>query len=50
MLPMLPHLDDMAVTRKQAKKLFEELMQSDDRAVLLILTQVLARLVEATNR
>jgi transcriptional regulator with XRE-family HTH domain len=49
MLPMSPHPDDIAVTRKQAKKLFEELMQSDDRAVLLVLTQVLARLVEANS-
>jgi transcriptional regulator with XRE-family HTH domain len=49
MLPMMPHLDDMAVTRKQAKKLFDDLMQSDDRAVLLVLTQVLARLVEANS-
>ncbi len=42
--------DDLAVTRQQAKKLFDELLRRDDRAVLLLLTQLLARLAEATNR
>jgi transcriptional regulator with XRE-family HTH domain len=50
MLPTTPHLDELAVTRQQARKLFEELLRSEDRAVLLLLTQVLARLSEATNR
>jgi hypothetical protein len=34
----------------QAKKLFDSLLQTDDRAVLSPLTQLLARLSEATNR
>ena len=49
LLPTKPDLDDLAVTRRQAKKLFDELVESEDRAVLL-LTQLLARLAEATNR
>jgi hypothetical protein len=36
--------------RKQAKKLFDERLESEDRAVLLVLTQVPARLAEAMNR
>jgi transcriptional regulator with XRE-family HTH domain len=50
LLPTTPVLDDMAVTRRQAKKLFDELLQREDRAVLVLLTQLLARLAEATNR
>ena len=50
LLPMTPPADDLAVTRQQAKKLFDGLVQSEDRAVLLLLTQLLARLSEATNR
>lgn len=42
--------DDLAVTRQQAKRLFDELLRKEDRAVLLLLTQLLARLAEATNR
>jgi hypothetical protein len=38
------------VTRREAKKLFDELLETDDRAVLVLLTQLLARLSEATNR
>jgi hypothetical protein len=34
----------------QARKECDELLESEDRAVLIVLTQVLARLVEATNR
>jgi transcriptional regulator with XRE-family HTH domain len=49
LLPTTPDLDDLVVTRKQAKKLFDELLQTEERAVLLLLTQVLARLAEATN-
>ena len=49
LLPMAPDIDDLAVTRRQAKKLFDELLQREDRAVLLLLTQLLARLAEATN-
>jgi transcriptional regulator with XRE-family HTH domain len=50
LLPTTPSLDDLTVTRTQAKKMFDELLRSDDRAVMLVLTQVLARLSEATNR
>lgn len=50
LLPTTPDLDDLAVTRRQAKKLFDELLESEDRAVLVLLTQLLARLAEATNR
>jgi transcriptional regulator with XRE-family HTH domain len=50
LLPTTPDLSDLDVTRKHAKKLFEELLRSDDRAVLVVLSQVLARLAETTNR
>lgn len=50
LLPTAPVLDDLAVTRQQAKRLFDGLVQTDDRAVLVLLTQLLARLSEATNR
>jgi hypothetical protein len=50
LLPATCDLEEMAVARQRAKKLFDELLRSDDRAVLLVLTQVLARLAEATNR
>jgi hypothetical protein len=43
-------LDDLAVTRQQAKRLFDILLRSDDRAVLILMTQLLARFAEATNR
>jgi hypothetical protein len=46
LLPISPVVDDLAATRKQGKKLFDELLESEDRAVLLVLTQVLARLAE----
>jgi transcriptional regulator with XRE-family HTH domain len=49
LLPMTPGHDDLEVTRKQARKLFDELLRSEDRAVMLVLTQVLARLNEATS-
>lgn len=42
--------EELSVMRQQAQQLFDELLQTDDRAVLLVLTQVLARLAEATNR
>jgi transcriptional regulator with XRE-family HTH domain len=50
LLPTTPAVDDLAATRQQAKKLFDELVRSEDRAVLLLLTQVLARLADVTNR
>src|ERR1700690_3677315 len=37
LLPMTPDLDDLAVTKQQAKKLFDELVQRGDRAVLVVL-------------
>src|SRR3954464_5167397 len=49
LLPTTPDLDDLAVTRQQARKLFDELLRSEDWVVLLVLTQVLTRLAEATN-
>jgi hypothetical protein len=49
-LPTTPEVDDQAATRKQARKLFDQLLENEDRAVLLVLTQVLARLAEATKR
>jgi hypothetical protein len=45
-----PVRDDLAVTRQQPKRLFDDLVRRDDPAVLLLLTQVLARLAEATGR
>src|SRR5947209_20411074 len=50
LLPMTPDKDDLAVTRQQAKRLFDDLVRRDDPAVLLLLTQLLARLAEATGR
>jgi transcriptional regulator with XRE-family HTH domain len=50
LLPTTPVQDDLTVTREQARRLFEGLLQSEDRAVLFLLTQLLARLSEATNR
>lgn len=50
LLPTTPAPDELTVTRQQAKKLFDSLLQTEDRAVLLLLTQLLARLSEATNR
>lgn len=50
LLPALPIQDELTVSRQQARKLFEALLQSEDRAVLLLLTQLLARLAEAIHR
>jgi transcriptional regulator with XRE-family HTH domain len=50
LLPTTPALDDLAASRQRAKKLFDVLIRTDDQGVLLVLTQVLARLSEATNR
>jgi transcriptional regulator with XRE-family HTH domain len=50
LLPTKSKPDELAVTRQQAKKLFEELLKSDDRAVLVLLAQVLARLADATKQ
>jgi transcriptional regulator with XRE-family HTH domain len=50
LLPTSSILDDLESTRQQAKKLFDALVTTEDRAILLLLTQLLARLSEATNR
>jgi transcriptional regulator with XRE-family HTH domain len=51
LLPMpVPQPEDLAVMRQQAQRLFDSLLQTQDRAVLSLLTQLLARLAEATNR
>jgi hypothetical protein len=47
LLPTAPDWDDLAVTRRKARELFDELVGSEDRAVLLLLTQAMARLSEA---
>jgi hypothetical protein len=44
LLPTGPEVDDLAVTRRQARKLFDELLESEDRSVLLLLTEVMVRL------
>jgi hypothetical protein len=41
LLPKEPDPDDLAVTRRQARKLFDELVGSKDRAMLVSLTQLL---------
>jgi hypothetical protein len=45
LLPTTPAVEDLAVTRQQARKLLDGLLESDDWAVLMLL----ARLAEATN-
>ena len=50
LLPITPPTHDLTVMRQRAKKVFDALIQTEDRAILLLLTQVLARLAEATNR
>src|SRR3954464_6084803 len=50
LLPTGPAPEDLAVIRQQAQRLFDSLLESEDRAVLTLLTQLLARLSEATNR
>jgi transcriptional regulator with XRE-family HTH domain len=50
LLPTAPAPDDLAAARQQARRLFDGLLRTEDRAVLLLLTQLLARLAEATNR
>jgi hypothetical protein len=49
LLPTTPEPDDLAVTRQQARKLFDGLLRSEGWAVLL-LTQLLARLSVAAGR
>jgi hypothetical protein len=45
-----PAREYIEVMREQAQRLFDELLQTQDRAALSLLTQMLARLSEATNR
>jgi hypothetical protein len=47
LLPTTSDPDDLDVTRRQARKLFDELVGSEDRAVLIVLTQLPARLSKA---
>src|SRR6187431_1653801 len=45
LLPMpTPPSEDLAVMRQQAQRLFDGLVQTEDRAVLCLMTQLLARL------
>jgi transcriptional regulator with XRE-family HTH domain len=46
LLPTTAPPDDLAVIRRQAKKLFDSIMQSEDRQTLALLNQFLARLAE----
>jgi transcriptional regulator with XRE-family HTH domain len=46
LLPTTPLPDDLAVLRRQAKKLFDTLIQTEDRRTLSLLNQFLARLTE----
>jgi transcriptional regulator with XRE-family HTH domain len=51
LVPMpAPPKKELSVLREQAQRLFDLLLQTEDRAVLSILTQLLSRLSEATNR
>lgn len=47
LLPMTAPPDDLAVMRRQAKKLFEAIVQTEDRPTLALLNQFLARLAES---
>ena len=46
LLPTDPTPDDLEVLRRQAKKLFDAVHQTEDRQTLSFLNQFLARLVE----
>lgn len=50
LLPSVLPPDDLAVFRDQARKLFDGLMDTEDRQTLSLLTQFLARLSETTPR
>jgi len=49
LLPTDPPPDDLAVIREQLRKLFEGVVQSDDRQMLAHLAQFLARLSETSR-
>ncbi len=46
LLPTTQAPDDLAVMRRQAKKLFDAIVQSEDRQTLALLNQFLARIAE----
>lgn len=46
LLPTEPRPDDLAVLRRQAKKLFDAVVQTEDRQMLSLLNQFLSRLSE----
>jgi XRE family aerobic/anaerobic benzoate catabolism transcriptional regulator len=50
LLPVTAVREELSVMREQARDLFESLLRSGDRAILVLLTQLLARLAEATTR
>src|SRR5262249_15574896 len=50
LVPMPAPEEDLGAMREQARRLFDSLVKTQDRAVLSLLTQLLARLAEATNR
>ena len=46
LLPMTPALDELAVLRQQARRLFDALIGTEDRHTLSLLNQLMARLSE----
>jgi transcriptional regulator with XRE-family HTH domain len=50
LLPAAESGDPVAALKERARKLFEGLMKTEDRATLLLLTQLLAHLSETANR
>lgn len=50
LLPTTASPDTLAVLRDQARKLFESLLQTADREMLLLLCPMLARLAESAAR
>ncbi len=49
LLPPVPHPDDLEVLRQQAKRLFDAILQTEDRPTLSFLNQFLARLAETAH-
>jgi transcriptional regulator with XRE-family HTH domain len=50
LLPTTPPPDGLTAMRQRARELFGELVESKHEAELILLTQLLARLSEVTNR
>jgi transcriptional regulator with XRE-family HTH domain len=50
LLPAAPQLDSTAMLRDQAKKLFDDLLESADQPTLMMLCPLLARLGESPTR